>query len=178
MWRYTVHSLIKLNATVTSWLLAGNAWLTAKCYKVFLIWVNYRSIKTIKSTYHIIAVPAGSQEITVAFNFISECTLYIEVCNTVNVIFCGTMRGGGKEIQKMRSMPIKVYYIRYMKNLKFTSRYTCEYGPDRCIPLDQGFPNGVSRHPGVSWGATRCVAKLKKKFKLMLMMIVNNWTND
>jgi hypothetical protein len=28
--------------------------------------------------------------------------------------------------------------------------------------LDQWFPNGVSRHPGVSGGTTRCVAKLKK----------------
>jgi hypothetical protein len=28
--------------------------------------------------------------------------------------------------------------------------------------LGQWFPNGVSRHPGVSGGTTRCVAKLKK----------------
>jgi hypothetical protein len=28
--------------------------------------------------------------------------------------------------------------------------------------LDQWFPNGVSRHPGVSGGTTRCVAKLKE----------------
>jgi hypothetical protein len=27
-------------------------------------------------------------------------------------------------------------------------------------------------------GTTRCVAKLKKIFKLRLMMIINNWTND
>jgi hypothetical protein len=44
--------------------------------------------------------------------------------------------------------------------------------------LDQWFPNGVSRHPGVSEGTTRCVAKLKKIFKLRLMVIINNWTND
>jgi hypothetical protein len=37
----------------------------------------------------------------------------------------------------------------------------------------QWFP-GVSRHPGVSGGTTRCVAKLKKIFKLRLMMIINN----
>jgi hypothetical protein len=33
--------LIKFNATVASWLSAGTAWLTTKCYKVFLIWVKY-----------------------------------------------------------------------------------------------------------------------------------------
>jgi hypothetical protein len=30
------------------------------------------------------------------------------------------------------------------------------------ICIGQWFPNGVSRHPGVSGGTTRCVAKLKK----------------
>jgi hypothetical protein len=40
--------------------------------------------------------------------------------------------------------------------------------------IDQGFPTGVSQHPGVSRGTTRCVAKLKKIFKLRLMMIMNN----
>jgi hypothetical protein len=40
--------------------------------------------------------------------------------------------------------------------------------------LEQWFPNGVSRHPGVLGGTTRCVAKLKKIFKLRLMMIINN----
>jgi hypothetical protein len=40
--------------------------------------------------------------------------------------------------------------------------------------VEQWFPNGVSRHPGVSGGTTRCVAKLKKIFKLRLMMIINN----
>jgi hypothetical protein len=40
--------------------------------------------------------------------------------------------------------------------------------------LEQWFPNGVSPHPGVSGGTTRCVAKLKKIFKLRLMMIINN----
>jgi hypothetical protein len=34
--------------------------------------------------------------------------------------------------------------------------------------LDQWFPNGVSG------GTTRCVAKLKKIFKLRLIMIINN----
>jgi hypothetical protein len=42
----TVRSLIKLNATVTSWLPAGTAWLSAKRYEVFFpIWIKYRSIK-------------------------------------------------------------------------------------------------------------------------------------
>jgi hypothetical protein len=46
---------------------------------------------------------------------------------------------------------------------------------DETKSLDQWFPNGVSRHPGVSGGTTMCVAKLKKKiFKLRLMMIINN----
>jgi hypothetical protein len=31
-----------------------------------------------------------------------------------------------------------------------------------CNTIKQWFPNGVSRHPGVSGGTTRCVAKLKK----------------
>jgi hypothetical protein len=47
---YTVHSLINRNTTVTAQLLAGTAWLTAKCYKIFPMWVKYFSIKTIKST--------------------------------------------------------------------------------------------------------------------------------
>jgi hypothetical protein len=41
--------------------------------------------------------------------------------------------------------------------------------------LVQWFPNGVSRHPGVSRGTTRCVAKLKENiFKLRLLVIINN----
>jgi hypothetical protein len=48
---YTVRSLIKLKATVTSQLLAGTAWLTTKCYKVFPIQDKNHSTKTIKSTY-------------------------------------------------------------------------------------------------------------------------------
>jgi hypothetical protein len=47
---YTVRSLINRDATVTSRLLAGTAWLTAKRCKVFSILVKYRSIKTIKSS--------------------------------------------------------------------------------------------------------------------------------
>jgi hypothetical protein len=70
----TVRSLIKLNATVTSRLLTGTAWLTVKRYKAFQIRVKYRSIKMIKSTH--LAVPAGSRVVTVAFNFISERTCY------------------------------------------------------------------------------------------------------
>jgi hypothetical protein len=46
-----VRSLIKFNATVTSRLPAGTAWLTFKRYKVYPIQVKYRSIKTIKSPY-------------------------------------------------------------------------------------------------------------------------------
>jgi hypothetical protein len=38
----------------------------------------------------------------------------------------------------------------------------------RTIGLKQWFPNGVSG------GTTRCVTKLKKIFKLRLMMIINN----
>jgi hypothetical protein len=44
---YAVHSLIKLNATVTSPLPAGTAEFTAKCYKVSPIRVKYRSTKKI-----------------------------------------------------------------------------------------------------------------------------------
>jgi hypothetical protein len=47
----TVQSLTWLHATLTSRLPAGNAWLTAKRYKIFPIRDKYRSIKTIKSTY-------------------------------------------------------------------------------------------------------------------------------
>jgi hypothetical protein len=42
------YSLISLNTTVTSWHVAGTAWLTAKHYKVSPLWVEYHSIKTIK----------------------------------------------------------------------------------------------------------------------------------
>jgi hypothetical protein len=44
----TACSLINQNATATSWLPGGTAWLTAKCYN---IQVKHHSIKTIKSTY-------------------------------------------------------------------------------------------------------------------------------
>jgi hypothetical protein len=70
-----VGSLVKLNATLTSRLPAGTPWLTAKRYKVFPIRVTYRSIKTIKSTYLHKTVLAGSREVTVAYNFISERTV-------------------------------------------------------------------------------------------------------
>jgi hypothetical protein len=55
---------------------AGTAWLIAKCYKVFPIRVKYRSIKEQSKLIYIIAVPAASQEVTVAFNFISERTVW------------------------------------------------------------------------------------------------------
>jgi hypothetical protein len=44
-------SLINQNATITSWLPASTAWLTAKHYKIFPIRVKYHPVKTIKSTY-------------------------------------------------------------------------------------------------------------------------------
>jgi hypothetical protein len=47
----TVRSLTMLNATVSSRLTAGTAWVTAKRYKVFPIRVKYRSMETIKSTH-------------------------------------------------------------------------------------------------------------------------------
>jgi hypothetical protein len=50
--------------------------LTAKRYKVLQIRVKYHSIKTIKPSYLFAAVPAGSQEVTVALNFVSERTLF------------------------------------------------------------------------------------------------------
>jgi hypothetical protein len=65
---------MKLNATVTSRPLAGTAWLTAKRYNVFPIRLKYRPIKN--QLAYISAVPAGSREVTVAFNFISERTVH------------------------------------------------------------------------------------------------------
>lgn len=47
---YTVCSLIKFNAVVTSWLPDGTARLTTTCCKVFSIQIKYHSISTIKST--------------------------------------------------------------------------------------------------------------------------------
>jgi hypothetical protein len=47
-WHYIVCSLIKLNASVTYWLLAGSVCITSMCYKVFQIQVKYCSIETIK----------------------------------------------------------------------------------------------------------------------------------
>jgi hypothetical protein len=71
----TERSLIKLKTTVTNRLAAGTARLIAKRYKVSPLRVKYRSIKTIKLTYLYTTVPAGSREVTVAFNFISERTV-------------------------------------------------------------------------------------------------------
>jgi hypothetical protein len=45
---YTVCPVLYYHTTTTSWLLAGVAGLSAKCYKTCLIWVKYHSIKTIK----------------------------------------------------------------------------------------------------------------------------------
>ena len=44
-------SKIKLNTSVTAWLLAEYAWLTTKCFTIYLICANYHSIKTVCSTY-------------------------------------------------------------------------------------------------------------------------------
>jgi hypothetical protein len=55
---------------------AGTVCLTAKCYKAFSIQVEYSSIKTKYQITYIIVVPAGSQKVTVAFKFISECTVF------------------------------------------------------------------------------------------------------
>jgi hypothetical protein len=58
---------------VTSRLPAGTAWLTAKRYRGFPDKVPLHKTKT--STYlHHIAIPAGSRQVTVAFNLISECS--------------------------------------------------------------------------------------------------------
>jgi hypothetical protein len=73
--RNTLRALINRNATATSPLQAGNAWLTAKHYKVFLMQAKCRSIKK-KSTHRFFAVPALSREVTVAFRFINECTVW------------------------------------------------------------------------------------------------------
>jgi hypothetical protein len=61
-----LRSLIKLNATFASLLPAVTVNL--------LVRVNYRYIKTIKSTYPLYEVPDKSLEMTDTFNFISEWT--------------------------------------------------------------------------------------------------------
>jgi hypothetical protein len=81
LWNNTVGPPIKLNATVTSWLKDGTAWLTAKRYEVFSIHESsIASIKTIKSTY-ITTIPAGSSEVTVAFNCVSERNVFMITCD-------------------------------------------------------------------------------------------------
>jgi hypothetical protein len=72
---YTVCSLIKLKATVTSRLLAGTSWLVIKRYKVFLIRVSYPFVKTIKSTSLYYSSFSGSSEVTVVLNFVNERSL-------------------------------------------------------------------------------------------------------
>jgi hypothetical protein len=86
---YTVRSLMKLNATVTFRLPVRTVWLTAKLYKVLPIRVKYCSTKTMKLTYlFFLVVPAGSREVTVAFNFISERAVYIYIYIYICVCVC------------------------------------------------------------------------------------------
>jgi hypothetical protein len=70
--RYTARLLINLNATVTSWLLAGTAWLTTKRCKGFPDESQVSLHKNNKINLKIIAVSVANREVAVSFNFISE----------------------------------------------------------------------------------------------------------
>jgi hypothetical protein len=75
-------TLISRNATVTSQLLAGTAWLTAKRYKIFPIRVKYRSIKIVKSTYLFLRGAENYVPVPAASRFISERAVFFRYLNS------------------------------------------------------------------------------------------------
>jgi hypothetical protein len=72
----TVRSLIKLITAVTSWLLPGNATKKLNCFYCFYGAILYLYRENLLALGGESAVPAGSREVTVVFNYNSEHTVY------------------------------------------------------------------------------------------------------
>lgn len=74
---YSVRLLINRKSTVTSRILIGIAWLTAKSYNIFSIYVKYRSVRTITLPKEVLKLC----HVTPAFRFIGKRTVEIILLN-------------------------------------------------------------------------------------------------
>jgi hypothetical protein len=96
---------------------------------------------------------------TLTFSFSSlDClymlyfTLFRSKLEYTSVVWNSITTTGANKLERIQQKFSALCYYRFLPHVHYTYANA----------LEQWFPNGVSRHPGVSGGTTRCVAKLKK----------------
>jgi hypothetical protein len=146
-----MYACIMLYATVTSRLPTGTAWLTAKRYKAFPMWVKYRSTKTIECAYLFSDIRAGKWQLR---STLSDNSLYVfvRVNGIVYFVICVVTSVFVKWILKMIPNEISRYVFslyrrevihEFQLNLSSVSSFPPRRSPRRvadCIDLPNRLP--------------------------------------